>query len=208
MVPGVSSSTLPLIDELPSEAERALHEAARCGDARLLRALLQGGVAVDVLDQRGRTGLMLAAERGHLDALRELVAAGAEIDRRDAGKLHWPALMHALHADRSEAAVSLLQWGADPCASDDSGYDALMIAASRGDRRVVQELLARGADPAAELFLGFTALDYAIGYGHTEVVRLLLSAAPHLRRRRNPARRAVLALAGNAGEEEIVELLA
>jgi ankyrin repeat protein len=151
---------------------------------------------------------MIAAEQGDLSVMEELVDAGAALDGRDAGKRRWPALMYALHADQAEAAVALLRWGADPRVSDDSGYSALMMAASRGGGLVVEELLARGADPAAELFLGFTALDYAIGYGHVEVVRLLLEAAPDLRSRRNPARRHVLALADNAGDEEILALLA
>jgi ankyrin repeat protein len=169
--------------------------------------LLEASVGVDAHDERGRTPLMLAAERGHVETMRVLMEAGAALDARDVGKRRWPALMHALHADCATAALALLEWGADPDACEDSGYSALMMAASRGDRWVVDELLSRGASPTTELFLGFTALDYAIGYGHTGVVRRLLDAAPQLRKRHNPARRAVLALADSAGEKEILELL-
>jgi ankyrin repeat protein len=119
----------------------------------------------------------------------------------------WPALMEALHADQPAAATALLEWGADPDGGDDSGYTPLMLAAGRGDPRTVAKLLEHGADPRAELFLGFTALDYAIGYGHREIVRLLLAAAPDLKRRRNGARRAVLALAGYDGDSELLGLL-
>jgi len=185
-----------------------LHRSACDGDRHGVRAALEAGVAVDAPDERGRTALMIAAARGHVMVMRELVEAGAQIDRRDRGKLRWPALMHALYADRFAAAGALLEWGADPGASDDSGYTALMMAAGRGHAGVVRELLTRGADPDKELFLGLTALDYAIGYGHAEVVRLLLDVAPQLRQRRNAARRAMLALADNAGDEEILALLA
>ena len=208
MVPVVTVGPLPVPGAHPSEAERALHDATCRGEACRARELLEVGVNVDAHDEGGRTPLMLAAERGHLATLRVLMEAGAALDTRDAGKRRWPALMHALHAESPDAALVLLEWGADPDAVEDTGYSALMMAASRGDRWVVDELLSHGADPTAELFLGFTALDYAIGYGHPSVVRRLLDAAPQLRTRHNPARRAVLALADNAGDQETLDLLA
>jgi len=208
MVPSASISTLAVPDSQPSEVERALHAAARSGDDRHVRALLEAGVFADALDERGRSSLTLAAERDHLATIQVLVEAGAEVDLRDVGKPRWSALMHALHADCSRAAMALLEWGADARAGDDAGYTALMMAAGRGDCRLVDDLLTRGADPMAELFLGFTALDYAIGYGHLEIVRALLAAAPQLRHRDNAARRSVLSLADKAGEEEILALLA
>lgn len=208
MVPGVSTNTLSLPEAQLSAPEHDLLRAAREGDHRRAQALLEAGVRVDVHDRDGRRPLTLAAERGHVEAMRVLVQAGAPLDMRDAGKTPWTALMHALHADRAGAALALLEWGADPDVSEDSGYSALMMAASRGDPWVVDELLTRGADAGAQLFLGFTALDYAIGYGHLDVVRILLDAAPEVLARHNPARRAVLALAEKAGDAKILELLA
>lgn len=207
MVPAAPPRPLAAPNAHPSAAERALHDAARNGEPRRARALLEASIDVDAHDERGRTPLMLAAERGHVVTMRMLLEAGAALDARDAGKRRWPALMHALHADRATAALVLLEWGADPDACEDSGYSALMMAASRGHRCVVDELLSRGADPMAELFLGFTALDYAIGYSHPALVRMLLDAAPQLRDRCNPARRTVLALADSADDKEILELL-
>ena len=149
---------------------------------------------------------MRAAERGDVATMRVLVEAGADVDLRRR-KNGWSALMSALHADRTAAAISLLEWGANPSAADDSGYSALMMAAGRGRQLLVRDLLYRGADPTAELFLGFTALDYAIGYGHADIVRLLIDVAPSLKKRHNGARRTVLTLAGLAGEDEILALL-
>jgi ankyrin repeat protein len=192
-----------------TDLERNLLDASRRGDTQSVRALLESEVDVEVADKDGSTSLMLAARHGHVATMRVLVEAGAPIDAPGrATRTGWPALMSALHADQAGAAVSLLEWGADPNAHEDSGYSALMMAASRGSRVVVEELLARGADPRAELFLGFTALDYAIGYGHAEIVRMLLEAAPELKRRRNGARRAVLTLATRAGDQELLDLLA
>ncbi len=207
MVPGISTSTPALPEAALSGVDRDLLDACRGDDDRSVRRQLEAGAEVDVHDGAGRRPLGLAAERGNLAAMRLLAEAGARIDARDAGKTPWTALMHALHAGQGAAALALLEWGADPDVRDDSGYSALMMAASRGDSCVVEQLLARGADPKAELFLGFTALDYAIGYGHLGIVRILLEAAPALRHRRNPARRAMLALADEAGQTEILALV-
>ncbi len=203
MIPAVTITTFALPESPLSDAELALLRFARNGEHRQMRALLEAGARLDVHDRNGRRPLTLAAESGHVATMQVLVEAGASVNERDAGKTPWTALMRAVHADETAAALALLRWGADPNAGEDSGYRPLMMAAGRGNRWLVRELLARGADPAAKLFLGFTALDYAIGYGHFEIVRILLDAAPELRTRRNPARRAVLALA----DDEILALL-
>ncbi len=195
-----------LVDRRPDGAEQALSSAVACGDVDQVRSLLEAGVCVDAVDGDGASPLMRAAERGDVATMRVLVEAGADVHLRRR-KTGWSALMYALHADRAAAAMSLLEWGANPNAADDSGYSALMMAAGRGRQLLVRDLLYRGADPTAELFLGFTALDYAIGYGHADIVRLLIDVAPSMKKRRNGARRAVLTLAGLAGEDEILALL-
>ena len=207
MVPAGSTAALAVRSAQPTESELSLHDAAATGDIRRLRALLEAGVSADAPDGDHRTALMTAGGHGRIEAMLELVRAGAALDARDVGKRRWTALMYALHADRSAAARALLDWGADARACDDVGYSALMMAAGRGDVELVRELLARGADPSKRMFLGLTALDYAIGYGHADVARRLLEAAPDLRDRNGPARRAVLALADRAGNHELLRLL-
>lgn len=48
-----------------------------------VRLLLSRGAAVDLADNRGRTALMIAAERGHAEVVAELLAAGADPAARD-----------------------------------------------------------------------------------------------------------------------------
>lgn len=208
MVVGVSVGSLAMLENRPSAAERELLDAVGVADRCRARRLLELGGNVEARDERGRTALILAALSGHIGTMRVFFEAGAQLDARDTGRRRWPALMHAVDADKAASVLALLDWGADPDASEESGYTALMMAASRGDRQVGEELLARGANPEAELFLGFTALDYAIGYGHASVVRMLLDAAPQLRQRGNAARRSVLDLAKRAGDDEILGLVA
>jgi len=59
---------------------REWEQAARCGDARSLRAQIAGGADVDSLDRFGQSALMLAARAGHLEAVEALVASGANLD--------------------------------------------------------------------------------------------------------------------------------
>jgi ankyrin repeat protein len=45
--------------------------------------LLERGAALDLADDRGRTALMIAAQRGHAAVVRRLIGAGADRSRRD-----------------------------------------------------------------------------------------------------------------------------
>lgn len=49
-----------------------------------VRLLVERGAALDLVDDRGRTALMIAAERGHSEIVALLVDAGADAGRRDA----------------------------------------------------------------------------------------------------------------------------
>jgi uncharacterized protein len=54
---------------------------------KLVTQLLDKGASVDEADDRGRTALMIAAERGHEAIADLLIARGAAADRRDRGGL-------------------------------------------------------------------------------------------------------------------------
>ena len=65
--------------------EAQLLYAAWCGDAARVGELLSVGVAVDVRDGKGRTPLMLAAGNNAVEAIRPLLAAGADPSARNNG---------------------------------------------------------------------------------------------------------------------------
>ncbi|HTO81056.1 MAG TPA: ankyrin repeat domain-containing protein, partial [Methylomirabilota bacterium] len=50
---------------------------------RVLDLLLAHGAPLDAADNRGRTALMIAAERGHPEVIAALLAAGADRALRD-----------------------------------------------------------------------------------------------------------------------------
>ncbi len=98
--------------------------------------------------QGGNTALMFAARVGEIDAARQLIAAGANVDDTDARGVSATAL--AAHAGFAEVVELLLEHGAEPNAAE-AGFGALHPAVMRRDMRMVGALLDHGADPNAVL---------------------------------------------------------
>ncbi len=113
-------------------------------DIAEVRAMLERGVAVDAADDNGDTALIRAAITGDAELVALLLAHHADAkhaDRNGATALHFAI------DDRAKA-EALLAAGADPNATDNTGYTPLMTAANRGaGGDVVELLLDHGADP-------------------------------------------------------------
>ena len=101
--------------------------------------------------------LVWAARRGDVAAIRTLAARGVDLDASSAAglrfifpdfdHLRWTALKHAAQKQRPEAVRVLLEWGAEPDATEPgSTATALYIAASYNNRTMVRLLLDAGAD--------------------------------------------------------------
>jgi len=176
------------------DGDRDLAELARAagtGDAVRIAALLASGEDPDAAGRRGVTALHLAARENQVSAIRALVDGRADIDLVDA-RNHWTPLMHAIHKVSEQAAVMLLDAGADIEARAGSGATALFMAAGYGHERIVRELLDRRADPYAECDDGTNALWAAAGGGaivdfmdgppfgtcFPQIIELLLEAGP------------------------------
>jgi ankyrin repeat protein len=128
--------------------------------------------------------LVFAADRGNLQAVRELLAEGADPNSDDGD---WNALTASSMRGHIRVVQELLKAGADPNAAV-RGNTALLSAAGEGRLPVVQILLAAGADPNAfeEEFEGETILyaaAYSNGPDYLEVVQALLAAGadPNIR---------------------------
>jgi hypothetical protein len=121
--------------------------------------------------------LLAAAERGDADAAQRALAAGADVDARDARRR--TALIIAGETGHIAVARVLLAARADVNALDDRRYDALTQAAARGDHALVALLLEAGADVRLITSpYGGTALIAAAHHGHVEAIRLLLARRP------------------------------
>lgn len=88
-----------------------LHVAARRGDIKEVRRLLNEGVDVNVVTwgpkSQGETPLHLAAQGGHIKVMDELLERGANIDARTKGACGWTPL-HSAAKQRNKKAVKYL----------------------------------------------------------------------------------------------------
>jgi ankyrin repeat protein len=101
--------------------------------------------------------LVWAARRGDVAAIRTLAAHGVDLNASsvtglrfvfpDFDHVRWTALKHAVQKQQAEAVRVLLEWGAEPDATEPGNTaTALFIAASYNNRAMVKLLLDAGAD--------------------------------------------------------------
>jgi ankyrin repeat protein len=174
----------------PSPTEAAaytgLHAAAHRGDAaavtRLAAADRRG---LEARDGNGRTPLLVATFAAKPDAIRALVAAGADTAALDADR--YDAVTIAAVADDEPTLALLLSLGASAKLVT-SRWDgtALIAAAHLGHDGVVRRLIAAGAPLDHINTLHWTALIEAIVLGdggprHEACVRALLEAGADTR---------------------------
>ncbi|CAE7728154.1 ANKRD17, partial [Symbiodinium sp. KB8] len=201
--------------------ERELLAAATEGSVSKVEALLQQPQQPDVVDDRGRSPLMRAAaqgnvavlhlllQAGHVDVLRVLLEAGADVNRSISNN-GCTCLMLACQEGHAEALRLLLEAGADKDAASSHGITAMMLASQHGHPDVLRLLLEAGADKDVRAKgYGNTALmvaSVASINGHLEALRLLLEAgaAKDLANKRGFT---ALMLASQKGDAEVVRLL-
>lgn len=133
----------------------------------------------DAQTVRSYQGLHAAAWHGDLRALKAQIAAGTDLNARDANGR--TPLHVATFARQREAIVLLAQGGADLGALDNDRYDAVTIAAVADDEQTLAVLLGAGASAklTTSRYDG-TALIAAAHLGHDGVVRQLIDAGAPL----------------------------
>ncbi|GBG32997.1 Ankyrin repeat domain-containing protein 1 [Hondaea fermentalgiana] len=173
VAPEFKSAKCKISDVLgPVASTPSLVRLANENDVKRLEALLCGGVDVNKRDQRGLTALMVAASKGHVQAIRALRSYGAVLEAKDsiAGRT---ALMWAVASNRFEAARELIEAGADIESIASDGSNPLFISARGGFVSIARLLVQRGAKLDVHDSCGFTPLMFAASFGNTEIVTLL-----------------------------------
>ncbi|CAH0020734.1 unnamed protein product [Clonostachys rhizophaga] len=156
---------------------KALVWASRRGLLEQVSLLLQNGpndVALRQVDEWSFTPAHLAAFYGHLEVVRVLVEAGADLAARArAGvtPLHCAAMQ-----GHSEIAEFLLTAGSDPAWADDEGRPASHSAASDNHCDVLEVLVAAGDDLASVDKNGNSVLHAAASGGACDAFRMLVRA--------------------------------
>jgi len=181
--PSLSFAQVP-----PSAAEKAAYKglfaAAAQGDAAQIKALAAKGAKVDATDGYGRTSLHVAAFGAKHDAMRALVAAGANPNALDSDR--YDIVTIAAVANDVPTLKVALALGCN-AKNVTSRYDgtALIAAAHLGHAEVVRTLIKAGAPLDHVNNLGWTAVIEAIvlgdgGRNHADTLKALVDAGANL----------------------------
>ncbi len=151
---------------------KTLFEAIESGDVGEVWQAVKAGAALDEIDGNTEmTPLALAAEAGHTEIVRILLAAEADANLGGATT----PLEAAVVEGHIETVAALLEAGADVNLAVEDGFTPLMTASATGDLRLVRCLLDAGARPRKTNDDGDTAISLAQEEGHDAVVKLLRS---------------------------------
>jgi len=162
---------LNLFGDYYSNIPRAVEQ----GDAGTVQRLLADGVNPQQLDEKNRTGLVVAALTGNLQIFAMLMKAGARLDIPD--PLGNTPLHYAADRNRAEMVKLMLALHAPIDAENKGGITPLMMAASHGNVEVVEMLLAGGANPKKNDYTGRDALGWARDSRKPNVVNAIEHAA-------------------------------
>ncbi|XP_068134225.1 ankyrin repeat and KH domain-containing protein 1-like isoform X2 [Hyperolius riggenbachi] len=151
--------------------ETALTLACCGGFAEVADFLIKAGADIEL---GCSTPLMEAAQEGHLELVKYLLAAGANVHAKTA--TGDTALTYACENGHTDVADVLLQAGADLEHESEGGRTPLMKAARAGHLCTIQFLISKGANVnRATVNNDHTVMSLACAGGHLAVVELLLS---------------------------------
>ncbi|MQL93704.1 hypothetical protein Taro_026334 [Colocasia esculenta] len=211
--------------------DTAMHLAAQSGDLAAVRQILSdieaqmvglaSGAEFDVavaeirsvvaseVNEQGETALLIAAGKGYLDVVVELLKYADKESVARKSRSGFDAL-HVAAKEGHQAIVQVLL-DHDRALSKTlgpSGATPLISAVTRGHILVVKELLSK--DPSLlELARsnGKNALHFAARQGHAEIMQALLDQDPQLARRTDKKGQTPLHMAAKGNNTEVVQLL-
>ncbi|MEO0600747.1 MAG: ankyrin repeat domain-containing protein, partial [Myxococcota bacterium] len=149
------------------------------GDLARIEAFLALDCPTETLDDHGFRPLHLACAAGHVEVVRELLAAGAHPNAASSHPGCFEGLRppHAAVAgDHLEVVELLLSHGARVDATDEAGFTPLHLAVACSTRPVVRRLLAAGADPRREV-ADTSPVQLALRRGARDLAALLRQVA-------------------------------
>ncbi|KAF5291326.1 hypothetical protein FQA39_LY03477 [Lamprigera yunnana] len=156
--------------------------AARYGHEKVVKMLLskfnpdleqEGTVKFDGYVIDGASALWCAAGAGHLNVVKILVKAGADVNHPT--KTNSTPLRAACFDGRLDIVKYLTDHNADIHIANKYNNTCLMIASYKGHLDVASFLLERGANPNEKAHCGATALYFAAESGHVGIVKKLLT---------------------------------
>merc|ERR1712110_79346 len=187
----------------------ALHYAAEYDHADVADTMIGNAEVMAMKDYKGRTPLMLAAQKGNAKIVRNMAKQCKDnsgcnsVDDRERNALHYAADNGQFHIIRT--LVGLF----DPTNKDDEGRTALMLAVARNHVLAVKELLDVGPirNSCLDIFdkEGMNIVQLAFRYGHLDVLNYIserLSSIRKTRKTKDSFDRNVFHLSAMSGNSE------
>ncbi|KAJ7971924.1 Ankyrin repeat containing protein [Quillaja saponaria] len=117
--------------------------AARKGEVRYIKRLLENGAAINGRDQHGWTALHRASFKGRIEVVRVLLEKGIDVDAKE--EHGYTALHCAVESGHADVTDLLVKKGADIEAKTNKGVSALRIAESLNYAGITRILINGGA---------------------------------------------------------------
>jgi ankyrin repeat protein len=136
----------------------------------IVQLLIDRGAELNTVTPYRESALSVSSNRGRFDAVRVLLAAGA-----DPAPLEWTPLMRAVALGSLDDVKAEIENGADLTGRDFWDRTAWLLSLNAGDVAKAKLLLGAGAARTDRGRCGKTPLMYSITNGHTEALRWLLS---------------------------------
>ncbi|KAG8501302.1 hypothetical protein CXB51_003433 [Gossypium anomalum] len=148
---------------------------AQSGDVQALKALIGSGeVNIDYQDDKGFSAVMIAALKGHVEAFRLLVYAGADVKLLNkSGETAFT--LSELNQNRHLFEKVMLEFALEKGNRNAGGFYALHCAARHGALDAVKLLTSRSYDVNVPDGNGYTPLMLAAREGHGSMCELLIS---------------------------------
>ncbi|KAK1409511.1 hypothetical protein QVD17_36037 [Tagetes erecta] len=193
-----------ILDDIDSQMVGTLSGADFDAEVAEIRASV-----VNEVNELGETALYTAAEKGHLEVVKELLKYSNKETITRKSRLEFDTL-HIAASQGHDAVVQLLL-DHDPslCQTRSQGNATpLITAATRGHTAVVKELLSKDRSLIdISRSNGKNALHLAARSGHVEIVKALLDKDPLLARRTDKKGQTALHMAVKGVSSEVVKLL-
>lgn len=166
-----------------AKGQTGLILALRDGSLKVAQVLIAAPAThVEARNLQDESPLMMAALKGHLQAVRSLLDRDADVNKSGWAPLHYAAT--GTGPQQLEIIALLLERHAYIDAASPNGSTPLMMAAQYGSVDAVHLLLKEGADSTIKNQLGLMASDFARRVGRDKLAEELMADV----RRRQPRR--------------------
>ena len=165
-------------EKLNEQLFNVIADEKASSEARLkkVKYLVRLGADVNAKDERGKTMLIRAAERGEAEVVKYFIEQGADVEQKD--NFGYSALKWAVNFGYIDVVKCLAQGGANMKVKDEMGQTMLMLAAEKGHLEVVKYLAQNGANVNEKNVYEDTALDIARNWRRDDCLKFLEELQP------------------------------